>query len=55
MENNILTYQSYEIKKLVDKRVRKYNKMNVTQYLIKWLIYGFKHYQWKKNRVSKIV
>ena len=49
MENDIPTYQSYEIEKLVDKRVRKYNKTNFTQYLMKWLKYGPEHDQWKNS------
>ena len=49
METDIPTYQLYEVEKMVDKRVRKYNKTNVVQYLIKWLKYGPKHNQWKKN------
>ena len=51
MENDIPTYQSYEIEKLVDKRVRKYNKTNVTQYLMRQFKYGFEHGQWKKKSV----
>ena len=35
IENDIPTYQSYKIGKLVGKRVRKYNKTNVVQYLMK--------------------
>ena len=42
MENDIPTYQSYEIKKLVDN-------------LMKWLKYGPEHDQWKKNPFSTIV
>ena len=55
MESDNPTYQSYEVEKMVDKRVRKYNKTNVTQYLVKWLKYGFEHDQWEKNRFSTIV
>ena len=51
MENDIPTYQSYGMKRLVDKRVRKYNKSNVTQYLMRWLKYGFEHDQWKKKSI----
>lgn len=32
---------------MVDKRIRKYNKTEVTQFLIKWLCYGPEHNQWK--------
>ena len=37
MENDIPDNQLYEIKKLIDKRVRNYNKTDVIQYLMKWL------------------
>ena len=51
MENDIPTYQSYEIDKLIDKRVRRYNKTNVTKYLIKWLKYGPEYGRWKSFSV----
>ena len=54
MKNDIPTYQSYEIEKLVDKRVRKDNKNNVTQYLMKWLKYVFEHDQWEKKRFQRL-
>ena len=47
MQNDIPDNQSYKIKKLVDKRIRKYNKTNVVQYLMKWLKYAFEYNQCK--------
>ena len=45
--------RSYKIKKLVDKRTRKYNKINVVQYLIKCFGYGPEYNQWKNFSVFK--
>ena len=35
IENDTNQYKSYEIEKLVDKRIRRYNKTLMTQYLIR--------------------
>ena len=40
IKNDVLTYQSYEIEKLVDKRTLKYNETKMVQYLIKCFSYG---------------
>ena len=35
MKNDTLDNQFYEIEKIVDKRIRKYNRTYVTQYLVR--------------------
>ena len=35
IENDTNQYKSYEIEKLIDKRIKKYNKILVTQYLVR--------------------
>ena len=35
MENDIFYNQSYKIRKLIDKRIRKYNRIEIIQYLMK--------------------
>ena len=35
IKNDTSNYQFYEIEKIVDKRIRKYNRTYVTQYLIR--------------------
>ena len=35
MKNDTLEYQFFEIEKLITKRIRKYNRTYVTQYLIR--------------------
>ena len=35
MKNDISKYQFYEIEKIVDKRIRKYNRTNVIQYFVR--------------------
>ena len=47
IENDVPDNQSYEIKKLIDKRIRKYNRIVITQYLMKWFWYGPEYNQWK--------
>ena len=47
MENDIPDNQSYEIKKLIDKRKRKYNRIAIIQYLMKCLGYNPAYNQWK--------
>ena len=46
-ENDIFDNQSYEIKKLLNKRIRKYNRIANIQYLMKWFEYGPEYNQWK--------
>lgn len=45
--NHDETFRSYEVEKVVDKRVRRYGRTNVTQYLVRWLGYGPEHDEWK--------
>lgn len=40
MKGDTPEYRSYEVEKIVGKRIRKYNKTPVTQYLVRWLGYG---------------
>ena len=47
MGNDIPGNQSYEIEKLIDKRIRKYNRISIIQYLMKWFWYNPEHNQWK--------
>ena len=47
MKNDTFDNQFYEVEKLVDKRTRKYNRTNVTQYLVRWLNYESKYDKWK--------
>ena len=59
MKNDTSNFQFYEIKKIVDKRIRKYNRIYVIQYLIKWLKYESKYDKWKnfvalKNSIKLI-
>ena len=39
--------KNYEVEKIVDKRLRKYNRTVVTQYLIRWKGYGPEYDEWK--------
>ena len=39
--------KNYEIERLVSKRIRTYNKIVVTQYLVRWLEYESKYDEWK--------
>ena len=53
MKNDTSDNQFYEIKKIVDKRIRKYNRTYVTQYLIRWLEYESKYDEWKSFAALK--
>ena len=53
IKNDTSNYQFYEIEKIVDKRVRKYNRTNVIQYFIWWLKYESKYDEWKNFVVLK--
>ena len=39
--------KSYEIEKLVDRRIRSYGKRQITQYLLRWKGYEFEYDEWK--------
>ena len=45
--SNIVFEKNYEIEIIVDKKQRKYNKIVVTQYLIKWKSWSKKYDEWK--------
>ena len=47
MKKNTNEYRFYEIDKLVSKRIRKYNKTLITQYLVKWIDYEFEFDEWR--------
>ena len=47
VEENIETEKSYEMKKITDKRIRKYDRTQVTQYKIKWKEYDPEFDEWK--------
>jgi hypothetical protein len=44
---NIDFEKNYEIKRIVDKRFRIYDKIIVIQYLIRWFEYEFEYDEWK--------
>ena len=41
IKERINQYWFYEIKRLINKKIRKYNKTLITQYLVKWINYEF--------------
>ena len=47
MEGDTETEKSYEVEKLVSRRIRRYGKKDVTQYLIRWSGYGPEYDEWK--------
>ena len=47
VEGDTPEYQSYEVEKQVDKRIRKYGRTPVTQYLVRWLGYGPEYDEWR--------
>ena len=47
VEKNNEFEKSYEIKAIIDKRVRKFEKTSITQYKIKWLKYDLEFDKWK--------
>ena len=46
-KKNIKFEKSYEIKKMINKRIRKFGKTEVTQYLFRWLSYDSEYDEWK--------
>ena len=46
MKNDIFQFRFYEVEKLIKKRVRKYNIIEITQYMIRWLDYDFEYDEW---------
>ena len=53
MKENISQYQFYEIKKLMNRRIRKYDKTSITQYLMRWLDYESKYDEWRSLSALK--
>ena len=51
IENDTSNYRFYEMKKLIAKRQRKYNKTLIIQYLIRWLKYESKYDEWRSFEV----
>ena len=47
IEDDTNQYKFYEIEKLIDKRIKRYNKILVTQYLVKWIDYESKFDEWR--------
>lgn len=45
--SNTVWEKNYEMKKIVDKRIRTYDKISVTQYLVRWLEYESIYDEWK--------
>ena len=47
MKNDTKEYRSYEMKRLVVKKIKKYNKIIIIQYLVRWLDYESKYDEWR--------
>ena len=47
VEENTKNNKFYEVEKILNKRIRKFERTNVTQYLIRWLRYDSKYDEWK--------
>ena len=47
VKENIETEKSYEMKKITDKRIKKFDRTQITQYKIKWKEYDFEFDEWK--------
>ena len=47
IKNDTKIEKFYEIKKLINRRMKRYEKKNVTQYLIRWFNYNSKYDEWK--------
>ena len=39
--------KNYEVERILDKRVRRFGRIDVNQYLVKWLGYGPEYNEWK--------
>ena len=44
---NMSWLKSYEIKKLINRRIKNYEKRKIIQYLLRWKDYEFKYDEWK--------
>ena len=47
VDEDIEHEKSYEVERILAKRIRKYERIAVTQYLIKWLDYESEFNEWK--------
>ena len=47
VENDIEIEKSYEMKRVIDKRVKKFDTISVIQYKIKWKEYDSEFDEWK--------
>ena len=47
MKRDTNEYRFYEIDKLVSKKIRKYNKTLIIQYLVRWINYEFEFDEWR--------
>ena len=47
VENDIEIEKSYEMKRVIDKRIRKFDTISITQYKIKWREYDSEFDEWK--------
>ena len=47
MKNDTKKYQFYEVKRFVVKKIKKYNKIMIIQYLMRWFDYESKYDKWK--------
>ncbi len=50
INENTQTKRSYEVKRILKERMRKYEKITVKQYLIKWKDWESKHNIWKSEK-----
>lgn len=46
VEGDTETMKSWEIERIIDKRIRKSGKKKITEYQIRWLGYGPEHDMW---------
>ena len=44
---NIVYWKFYEVEKLIDKRTRKFDRIFVIQYLVRWREYDFEYDEWR--------
>ena len=45
--SNIVYWKFYEVEKLIDRRIRKFDRIFVIQYLVKWREYDFEYDEWR--------
>lgn len=47
VEGDTKEWKPYEIKKLINKRTQRFERIEVTQYPVRWLRYESKYHEWK--------